>query len=127
MNDRFIESREALIYAREALKNGEKDEARRWAQRAADLMPQSEDPWLVLTSVSNPRESVEYARKALELNPNSPRAKKGMEWALARSGDTQPRKVSSGNGKQAQGVARSESVKNPKPKSKSGIKPRRSK
>ena len=126
MNDRFIESREALTYAREALKNGEKEEARRWAQRAADLMPQSEDPWLVLTSVSDPHESVKYARKALELNPNSPRAKKAMEWASARSGDTQPRKVSSENGKQAQspalseskGQARSESVKNPKPKSK---------
>ena len=118
MNDRFIESREALTYAREALKNGGKEEARKWAERAAKLAPQSEDPWLVLTSVANPRESVEYARKALEANPNSPRAKKAMEWALARSGDTQQSKVNSGNGKQAQGAARSESVKNPKAKSK---------
>jgi len=118
MNDRFIESREALTYAREALKNGEKEEARRWAERAAKLMPQSEDPWLVLTSVSDPYESVEYARKALELNPNSSRAKKAMEWALARSGDTQPGKVNSKNGKQAQGAVRNESAKNPKSKSK---------
>ncbi len=117
MNDRFIESREALTYARQALKNGEKEEARRWAQRAADLAPQSEDPWLVLTSVANPRESVGYARKALEANPNSSRAKKGMEWALARSGETPPDKVSLGNGKQAQGAARNESVKNPKKRS----------
>ncbi len=114
MNDRFIESRKALTYAREALKNGEKEAARKWAERAAKLMPQSEDPWLILTSVSNPGESVEYARKALETNPNSQRARKALEWASARSGDTQPSKVSSGNGQQAQGPARSEGVKNPK-------------
>ncbi len=124
--DRFIESREALSYARQALKNGEKEEARKWAERAAELAPQSEDPWLVLITVSNPRESVEYARKALEINPNSPRAKKGMEWALERAGKKPQGKVSSGNGKQAQvaapsapkSQAKSESPKNPKTKSK---------
>jgi lipoprotein-anchoring transpeptidase ErfK/SrfK len=118
MNDRFIESREALAYAREALKNGEKEEARRWALRAANLAPKSEDPWLILTSVSNPRESVEYARKALELNPDSSRAKKGMEWALARSGETPQGNVSSGNEKQAQGPVRNDGVKKTKAKSK---------
>ena len=118
MDDRFIESREALTYAREALKNGAKEEARRWAERAAGLAPQSEDPWLILTAVSDPRESVEYARKALAANPNSARAKRGMEWALARSGETQPGRVSSGNGKQVPVAARSESVKNPKAGSK---------
>lgn len=117
MNDRFIESREALTYAREALKNGEKEEARRWAERAATLAPQSEDPWLILATVVSPRESVEHIRKALDINPNSPRAKKGMEWALARLGEAPQGKVNSGNGKQAQGAARSESVKNPKKRS----------
>ena len=126
MNERFIESREALSYARQALKNGEKEEARRWAERAAELAPQSEDPWLVLVTVSNPRESVEYARKALEINPNSPRAQKGLEWALERTGKKPQGKVSSGNEKQAQvaapsvpkGQVQNESPKNPKSKSK---------
>jgi hypothetical protein len=126
MNDRFIESREALSYAREALKNGAKEEARKWAERAAMLAPQSEDPWLILITVSNPRESVDYARKALDLNPNSPRAKKGMEWAMARLGETPQGKVSSENEKQVQvpalseskGQARNENVKSPKAKSK---------
>jgi lipoprotein-anchoring transpeptidase ErfK/SrfK len=126
MNDRFIESREALTYAREALKNGAKDEAFHWAERAAKLAPQSEDPWLILTSVSNPRKSVEYARKALEANPNSPRAKKAMEWAMGRvGGTTQQSKVNSGNVKQVQGAvlsgskdqARNETAKNPKKRS----------
>jgi lipoprotein-anchoring transpeptidase ErfK/SrfK len=85
MNDRFIQSREALAHAREALKNGAKEEARKWAEHAANLAPQSEDPWLVLATVAlNPQESVEYVNKALQLNPNSMRARKGMEWALQR-------------------------------------------
>lgn len=118
MNDRFIESREALNYAREALKNGAKEESRQWALRASELAPQSEDPWLILTSVANsPRESMEYARKALAANPDSPRAKKAMEWALARSGKTPQDKVSLENKKQAQGAARSWGAKNPKKRS----------
>ena len=88
MNDRFVESREALSYAREALKNGAMAEARQWAERSAELAPQSEDPGLILAAVASPRESVEYIRKALELSPDSPRAKKGMEWALQRLGET---------------------------------------
>ena len=88
MNDRFVESREALSYAREALKNGAMAEARQWAERSAELAPQSEDPWLILAAVASPRESVEYIRKALELSPDSLRAKKGMEWALQRLGET---------------------------------------
>ncbi len=88
MNDRLVESREALSYAREALKNGAMAEARQWAERSAELEPQSEDPWLILAAVASPRESVEYIRKALELSPDSPRATKGMEWALHRLGES---------------------------------------
>ncbi len=58
MNERFIESRKAIMNAREALKNGKMAEARQWAEHAAELTPQSEDPWLVLAAVVSPRESV---------------------------------------------------------------------
>ena len=102
MNDRFVESREALSYAREALKNGAMAEARQWAERSAELAPQSEDPWLILAAVASPRESVDYIRKALALNPDSPRAKKGMEWALQRLGETPKSKVSPQNENQAE-------------------------
>lgn len=117
MNDRFAESREALSYAREALKNKKMAEARQWAERAAELAPQSEDPWLILAAVVSPRESVGYIRKALDANPNSPRAKKGMEWAMRRLGESPKGRVSSGNGEQAGGPVRSEGVKNPKKRS----------
>ncbi len=87
MNERFIESRKVLTNAREALKRGDMTRARQLAERAAELAPQSEDPWLILAAVVSPRESVNYIRKALEANPNSPRAKKGMEWAMQRLGE----------------------------------------
>jgi lipoprotein-anchoring transpeptidase ErfK/SrfK len=114
MNERFIESRNAVSKAREALKNGSMTEARQWAERAAELAPQSEDPWLILAAVVSPRESVKYIRKALDVNPNSPRAKKGMEWAMQKLGETPKAGISPEGGKQAQGAARSEVVKNPK-------------
>ena len=103
MNDRFRQSREAVSFAREALKNGANEEARRWAERAADLAPQSEDPWLVLATVTNnPQESIDYVRKALKLNPDSIRAKKGMEWALQRADGISQIKTGSGKPQQAE-------------------------
>jgi lipoprotein-anchoring transpeptidase ErfK/SrfK len=121
MNERFIESRKVIAGAREALKKGDMTRARQLAERAAELAPQSEDPWLILAAVVSPRDSVNYIRKALEANPNSPRAKKGMEWAMQRLGekpkpgtspeDTQPvRSVSKRQSPKAE-------VKNPKKQS----------
>jgi len=114
MNDNFIESREALSYAREALKNGAMEEARQWAERAAKFAPQSEDPWLVLAAVASPRESMEYIRKALEANPDSPRAKKGMEWAMRRLSENPTDEVNSKKPEQVKGPAKNEGRKNPK-------------
>lgn len=118
MNDRFVESREAVMYAREALKNGATNEAREWAERATELAPQNEDGWLILAAVSEPKKSLEYTRKALEANPNSPRAKQGMEWAQSRLGGDKPKiQVTPEKAKQAKGPARSEDVKKTKKRS----------
>ncbi|MBI5944797.1 MAG: L,D-transpeptidase family protein [Chloroflexi bacterium] len=118
MNDNnFIESREALSYAREALKNGAMEEARQWAERAARFAPQSEDPWLVLAAASSPRESMEYIRKALEANPESPRAKKGMEWAMRRLNETPKDEVNSKKAEQAKAAAKNDGKKSPKKRS----------
>ncbi len=87
MNERFIESRKIIANAREALKRGDMTQARQLAEHAAELAPQSEDPWLILAAVASPRESVNYIRRALEVNPDSPRARKGMEWAMQRLGE----------------------------------------
>lgn len=80
----FAEARLAVEKAREALRKGERTEARQWAEQAAALAPQMEDSWLVLAAIASPRTSIEYIRKALKINPNSPRARRGMEWAMQR-------------------------------------------
>ena len=84
MNAKFNEANLAVQKAREALRNNNRTEARQWAERAAALAPQMEDPWLILAAVASPRASVDYIQRALRINPNSPRARKGMEWALQR-------------------------------------------
>ena len=84
MNAKFNDANLAVQKAREALRNNNRTEARQWAERAASLAPQMEDPWLILAAIASPRASVDYIQRALRINPNSPRARKGMEWAMQR-------------------------------------------
>jgi lipoprotein-anchoring transpeptidase ErfK/SrfK len=74
----------ALQEAQKSLQEGDKSSARHWAQQAANLAPEEEDPWLILAAVASPRASIAYLNHALEINPNSQRARKGMHWAVAR-------------------------------------------
>jgi len=75
---------EALNQAKEALNEGELQFARRLAHKAVRLAPDCEEPWLYLASVSSPQASISYLKKALEINPTSTQAKKGMRWAIKR-------------------------------------------
>jgi lipoprotein-anchoring transpeptidase ErfK/SrfK len=84
MDDQYVESRRAVAKAREALRIGDRAEARIWAGRAAELAPGTEDPWLLLAALSSPEEGFGYMKKALEVNPDSARARKGMDWAMER-------------------------------------------
>jgi Uncharacterized protein conserved in bacteria len=101
MNHQFIKARELIVKAREALRRGDKPVARQLGEQAALLMPDLEDVWLVLAaSDPDPQEALAYARKALEINPQSTRARRGVEWASGRlkqaeasQGRTQPRIV----------------------------------
>lgn len=70
--------------ARQAMRQGNRTEARRLAMEAARLDPQMEDAWLVLAALASPEASIRYLQRALEINPNSQRAMRGMEWALGR-------------------------------------------
>ena len=88
MDDQFVESRKAVAKARAAMRFGDQAEARIWAEQAAQLAPTTEDPWLILAAVATPGDSLAYLQKALEINPNSPRARKGMQWAKERLGAT---------------------------------------
>jgi lipoprotein-anchoring transpeptidase ErfK/SrfK len=75
---------EILKSAKEALKKGDLHAARRLAHQAVKLAPYHEEPWLYLASVSSPKASISYLKKALEINPDSRQAKKGMHWAIQR-------------------------------------------
>ncbi len=74
----------SLEQAQQALKNGDKNTARQFAAQAAQLAPELEEVWLMMGALSSSRGSVAYLEKALHINPQSERAKKGLNWALAR-------------------------------------------
>ena len=82
--------RDAIQQTRLALKKGDRRAARRWAERAAVLAPEQEEPWLIIAALANPRASLEYLKHALEINPHSERARKGMHWAIQRYRELPP-------------------------------------
>ncbi|HET9588462.1 MAG TPA: L,D-transpeptidase family protein [Anaerolineales bacterium] len=85
MNNNFIEAREYVTKAREALRRGDHESARQLGEQAALRAPEMEDAWLVLAaSDPNHQDALAYARKALELKPDSMRARKAVEWASGR-------------------------------------------
>jgi len=74
----------AIHRARLALQSGDRRQARRFAEQAVTLAPNEEDPWLLLAAIASPRASMDYLQRALQVNPSSQRARRGMEWALER-------------------------------------------
>jgi 6-pyruvoyl-tetrahydropterin synthase len=79
-----IGSNRAVEEAKQALQNGARGQARLLASRSTELNPQNEEAWLILAALASPNDSLEYLQKALQINPSSERARKGMEWARAR-------------------------------------------
>jgi lipoprotein-anchoring transpeptidase ErfK/SrfK len=73
-----------LEQAQKALKSGDKSTARQLATQAARLAPELEDVWLLMAALARPQASLEYVHRALQINPNSPRAQKGLVWATER-------------------------------------------
>ncbi|MBT3337374.1 MAG: L,D-transpeptidase [Anaerolineae bacterium] len=97
MTDNLSAAKEAIRRARIALRKGEKEVAHRWAEKAAALAPQLEEPWLILAATSRPQMSIHYVERALAINPHSQAAQKGMRWAQKRlrasTSATQPNKT----------------------------------
>ena len=89
MASKFIPADQALKNAYEAIRAGDKRAARAWAQKAASLEPDWEDPWLILAAVARPRASVAYLNRAIEINPKSARAREGLDWVADRLLDEQ--------------------------------------
>ena len=80
----------ALEKARQAFRRRDRQTARYWAQKAAALKPEEEEPWLWLAAVASPHASLDYLKRALEINPDSQRARRGMHWAIQRLRATGP-------------------------------------
>jgi len=75
---------QALQAAQAALKRGEWLAARRWAEKAITIDSDREEPWLILARCASTKASIEYLKRALEINPKSQRARQGMRWAVRR-------------------------------------------
>lgn len=80
----------AIQNAREALRRADQTSARSWAEEAAKLAPNSADPLLILAAISDPRASLDYAKRALVLEPDNARARKAVDWARSRFGADVP-------------------------------------
>lgn len=84
-NSHHLQALQAVQQARQALQRGDRLQARRSAALAARLSPQWEDPWLLLAATTaQPRASLAYLNRALEINPASRRARAGVHWAVQR-------------------------------------------
>lgn len=81
---------QAIRNARIAINQGNRVEARHWAQIAVQLSPNNEEPWLILASIGSPTASIEYIKQAQSINPQSENIKKAMVWALSRQKETTP-------------------------------------
>ena len=84
MNPNHIAAFRALEEAQKALRAHDKSLARHYAVQAAQLAPELEEVWLMLAAVASPRASVAYLQEAIQINPKSERAHKGMAWAVKR-------------------------------------------
>jgi lipoprotein-anchoring transpeptidase ErfK/SrfK len=71
-------AKDAVRIAMKELRHGNKQAARAWAHRAAEIDPGLEEAWLILAYLAKPRASLEYIKKALEVNPGSTAARQAL-------------------------------------------------
>jgi peptide/nickel transport system permease protein len=76
-------ARKNLDRAKLALLARDAAEAHRFAHRAARLDQGLEEAWLILAATSVGEESIKFAKKALAINPESEKAKRGLAWATS--------------------------------------------
>ncbi len=88
MNPKQAAAFKALEKAQQTLKSGDKVVSRQWAIKATQLAPEREEVWLLMAALADPSESVVHLQKALQINPQSERALKGMVWAKKRLAQT---------------------------------------
>ena len=83
MNIKTSEQAQLLLNkTRSALRDKDTETARNCANNAIKIKPDLEEAWLILASISDPKKSIEFLNRALEINPQSQKARKGMRWAV---------------------------------------------
>jgi lipoprotein-anchoring transpeptidase ErfK/SrfK len=87
MSDSVQEAIQAIKRAKKEIQAGNRRNARRFAQLAASLDPQNEEPWLILAALSTPKSSIRHLNRALKINPQSLRARNGLAWAIGKLRD----------------------------------------
>jgi lipoprotein-anchoring transpeptidase ErfK/SrfK len=88
MNRDLERGNQAVEKARQAFKKNDFRQARKWAAEAVYWAADLEEAWLWLAAVASPRASAAYLQRALEINPNSQAARRGMHWAIQRIRET---------------------------------------
>ena len=83
-SEHAISPQQALAHAKKAYRTGDRRLARHWSAYAASLAPHYEEPWIFLGALAGDKASVEYFKRALQINPQSDRAQKGLQLALQR-------------------------------------------
>jgi lipoprotein-anchoring transpeptidase ErfK/SrfK len=73
---------QALTAAKQALRTGDKWNARKHAREAVRFNPRSEKAWLILAGVSEPRAGLAYVARALEINPRSQSARQAIRYLV---------------------------------------------
>lgn len=84
MNRDLARGLQAVERAKRAFREGDRRAARRYATDAVYWAEDSEKAWLWLAAVASPRASLAYLRRALEINPDSQAARRGIHWAVQR-------------------------------------------
>jgi ATP-binding cassette subfamily B multidrug efflux pump len=84
----LVNPEQYLRLAYQALEKGNKAEARQIAEETIRLFPDYEAAYLILAALADPHESVGYLVKALQINPTSRRARKGLTWAVGKMRDS---------------------------------------
>jgi lipoprotein-anchoring transpeptidase ErfK/SrfK len=80
------EAQTALDHAWTLVRKGEVIDALYWATQASSLDSGLEEAWLIMAALSDPHESFEYLKKALDINPFSRRGNNGVAWAESKTG-----------------------------------------
>jgi len=74
----------ALAAVSQALREKDTHRALQFASQASHLDPNLEEAWGIMAALSEPEKSIQYLNKALEINPESEKARAGMRWAVKR-------------------------------------------